>query len=82
MKNTITPTDHELIMPDDGFISSKTNIKGILTYVNPLFIEYSGYKESELLGQQHNIVRHPDMPRVIFKLLWETTVNSMVILKI
>ena len=76
MKNTITPTDHELVMPDDGFISSKTNTKGILTYVNPLFIKYSGYKESELLGQQHNIIRHSDMPRVIFKLLWETIGNN------
>jgi len=50
MKNIITPTDHELVMPDDDFISSKTNIKGILTYINPLFIEYTGYKESELFG--------------------------------
>ena len=76
MKNTITPTAHELVMPDDDFICSKTNTKGILTYVNPLFIKYSGYKESELLGQQHNIVRHPDMPRVIFKLLWNTIGNN------
>ena len=72
MKYKSTPTKLELVLPDDGFISSKTNAKGILTYVNALFIEYSGYKESELLGQQHNIVRHPDMPRVIFKLLWDT----------
>lgn len=72
MKNKITPSRSELILPDDDFISSKTNTKGVLTYANSLFIEYSGYKESELLGQQHNIIRHPDMPRVIFKLLWDT----------
>lgn len=72
MKNKVTPTDQELELPDDEFISSKTNAKGILTYVNSLFVKYSGYKESELLGQQHNVIRHPDMPRVIFKLMWDT----------
>ena len=72
MKNKINPTDQELELPEDEFISSKTNTKGILTYANSLFIKYSGYKESELLGQQHNIIRHPDMPRVIFKLMWDT----------
>jgi PAS domain S-box-containing protein len=59
-------------MPENEFISSKTDTTGILTYVNALFIKYSGYTESELIGQQHNIVRHPDMPRVIFKLMWDT----------
>ena len=72
MKNKVTPTDQELELPDDEFISSKTNAKGILTYANSLFVKYSGYKESELLGQQHNVIRHPDMPRVIFKLMWDT----------
>jgi len=72
MKNKITPIEKELVLPDDEFISSKTNAKGVLTYANSLFIKYSGYKESELLGQQHNIIRHPDMPRVIFKLMWDT----------
>lgn len=72
MKNKVTPTDQELELPDDEFISSKTNAKGIMTYANLLFVKYSGYKESELLGQQHNIIRHPDMPRVIFKLMWDT----------
>ena len=76
MKNKITPTKRELVLPEDSFISSKTNAKGILTYTNSLFIKFSGYKESELLGQQHNIVRHPDMPRVIFQLLWETLQNN------
>lgn len=76
MKNKVSPGEQELILPDDKFICSKTDAKGIITYVNPLFIEYSGYKESELLGQQHNILRHPDMPRVIFRLLWETLQSS------
>ena len=76
MKNKITPTKLEHVVPEDSFISSKTDSKGILTYANSLFIKFSGYKESELLGQQHNIIRHPDMPRVIFQLLWETLQNN------
>ena len=53
-------------------IVSKTDTKGRITYGNDIFIKISGYSEHELLGAPHNILRHPDMPRVIFKLLWET----------
>jgi len=59
-------------MREDDFIVSKTTAKGIITYGNPIFIEFSGYTEAELLGTQHNIVRHPDMPRAAFKLAWDT----------
>lgn len=59
-------------MREDDFIVSKTNAKGIITYGNPIFIEFSGYTETELLGTQHNIIRHPDMPRSAFKLVWDT----------
>ena len=76
MKNKLTPSNQELVLPENEFVCSKTNAKGILTYANSLFIKYSGYKESELLGQQHNIIRHPDMPRVIFKLMWDTLQNN------
>lgn len=72
MKNKITPSNREIVMRDDDFIVSKTNPKGLLTYANEIFIEFSGYNEAELLGKQHNIVRHPDMPRAVFKLLWDT----------
>ncbi len=72
MKNKITPNNREVVMRDDDFIVSKTNPKGQLTYANEIFIEFSGYNEAELLGKQHNIVRHPDMPRAVFKLLWDT----------
>ena len=54
-----------------GFLVSKTNPKGKITYCNQAFIEVSGFSESELLGKPHSIVRHPDMPRTIFKFLWE-----------
>ena len=72
MKRPITPTAVERVLRDDDFIVSKTDLKGRITYGNRIFIEFSGYTERELLGTQHNIVRHPDMPRAIFKLLWDT----------
>jgi PAS domain S-box-containing protein len=73
MKNqAIKPTSVEKVMREDDFIVSKTDPKGRITYGNRIFIEYSGYSASELLGAQHNIIRHPDMPRAVFKLLWDT----------
>lgn len=72
MKNKIKPTKNERLLPEDKILVSKTNSKGVITYCNSAFIEISGYSETELLGTQHNIVRHPDMPRVIFSLMWET----------
>jgi PAS domain S-box-containing protein len=72
MKSTIQPTSEELIMKDGEFIVSKTDLKGQIIYANRVFVEYSGYTEQELLGQPHNIIRHPDMPRGVFKLLWDT----------
>ncbi len=59
-------------MREGDFIVSKTDTRGIITYGNPIFIEFSGYTEEELLGSQHNIIRHPDMPRAAFKLAWDT----------
>jgi len=73
MKNkTIIPGNRERLMREGDFIVSKTDTRGIITYGNPIFIEFSGYTEQELLGSQHNIIRHPDMPRSAFKLAWDT----------
>jgi len=72
VKRGIEPTSIERKMREDDFIVSKTNAKGIITYGNPIFIEFAGYSEEELLGSQHNIIRHPDMPRAAFKLAWDT----------
>ena len=58
-------------MKRDDFIVSKTDLKGRLTYVNKVFIEMGEYAEEELLGKAHSIVRHPDMPKTVFKFLWE-----------
>jgi PAS domain S-box-containing protein len=68
----IVPTLQEKVMREDDFLVSRTDLKGRITYGNQIFIEYSGYPEQALLGSQHNIVRHPDMPRGVFKFLWDT----------
>ena len=60
-----------LEMKENDFIISKTDTKGRLTYVNEIFMTMAEYTEAELLGKPHNIVRHPDMPKTVFKLLWE-----------
>jgi len=62
----------ELSFGENELIVSKTDTKGKITYGNTLFMKLSGYKESEILGAPHNIIRHPQMPRIIFKLLWDT----------
>ncbi len=72
MRPKIQPTNVEKVMRESDFIVSKTDTTGVITYCNQIFMEFAKYEEHELLGQQHNIVRHPDMPRVIFKLLWDT----------
>lgn len=67
----IVPTQVERTMTDHEFIISKTDAKGKITYGNRTFQDYSGLTEPEFLGVQHNVVRHPDMPRAVFKLLWD-----------
>lgn len=61
----------ETIVPKDELIMSQTDLKGVITDVNDLFADISGYTPIELIGKPHNIVRHPDMPKTIFKQLWQ-----------
>jgi len=70
--NRPLPMDKEINLDPNKTILSKTDSKGIIEYANDYFIEISGYEEFELMGQPHNIVRHPDMPKTIFKLMWES----------
>ncbi|AOU97176.1 aerotaxis receptor Aer [Acidihalobacter yilgarnensis] len=72
MSSRPIPTQREIILPADSFIVSKTDPRGRITYANRVFMSISGYLEPELLGQPQSIVRHPDMPRGVFKLLWDT----------
>ena len=61
---------------DNDFIISKTDIEGKITYINQIFMDIADYTEEELLGKPHNIIRHKDMPKAIFKLLWEMLQNK------
>tara|TARA_R110002110_G_scaffold122424_1_gene298614 strand:+ start:8343 stop:8867 length:525 start_codon:yes stop_codon:yes gene_type:complete len=61
----------ERFFDKDDIIVSKTDLKGKLTYANDIFLSIADYKEAEVLGQPHSLIRNPDMPRVIFKLLWD-----------
>jgi PAS domain S-box-containing protein len=68
----IVPTGREVFFNKDDIIVSKTDLKGRITYANRTFCEIAGYSEREVLGQPHSLIRHPDMPRGVFKLLWDT----------
>jgi len=76
MKTVITPTDKERFFSEDDIIVSKTDLKGRMTYVNETFCAIAGYSEEELIGQPHSLIRHPDMPRAVFKLLWDTIMEG------
>jgi PAS domain S-box-containing protein len=72
MANKIVPTGREAPFHADELIVSKTDAKGRLTYCNDVFVRVSGFVEKDLIGAPHSIIRHPEMPRCIFKLLWDT----------
>lgn len=64
-------TQNAKVMNEDDFIVSKTDTKGYITYCNQIFIDMSGYTKEELIGANHNLIRHPDMPAVAFNLAWD-----------
>ena len=69
-RNTLT--GREVSFGENEIIVSKTNSKGVITYANDVFLRVSGYAEGELVGAPHSILRHPHMPRCVFKVLWDT----------
>jgi len=69
-------TEIETPYPDGKLIVSTTTLEGIITHVNPAFIEMSGFTEEELIGAPHSILRHPDMPPAAFKGLWDTVFSG------
>lgn len=71
-RSQIQPTGREVFFDVDDVIVSKTDNKGRIVYANDVFLSIAGYTEREVLGQPHNMIRHPDMPRSLFGLLWET----------
>ncbi|MCW7495046.1 methyl-accepting chemotaxis protein [Leptospira levettii] len=72
MRKNLPVTQHEVEFQEGTKITSKTDLKGIITYVNEDFLKISGYTQEELIGQPHNLIRHPDMPGEAFRDLWET----------
>jgi len=71
-KQSVNPVDEEILFDENEIIVSKTDMKGRITYTNDVFCRVSEMTTQELIGQPHNIIRHPDMPRSIYKLLWDT----------
>lgn len=76
MINIVAPTNVEVFFREEDMIVSKTDLKGRLTYVNREFCRVANYSEAELLGKPHSIIRHPDMPRAVFKLLWDSILEG------
>jgi methyl-accepting chemotaxis protein/aerotaxis receptor len=72
MLNNGPVTNQEVLLGEDDVLISKTDPGGVITYVNEAFVRFSGFLTEELIGQPHNIVRHPDMPPVAYEDLWAT----------
>lgn len=71
VRDGLTYLDDGEVLYDDLYLLSETDEKGIVTYASESFLKVANYEEEELVGQPHNVVRHPDMPRVAFKGLWD-----------
>lgn len=71
-KYQVQPSGKEAFFDASDIIVSKTDLKGRLEYTNDVFLSIAGYTEEECLGEPHSMIRHPKMPRAVFKLLWET----------
>ena len=72
MKTNLPVTQQEIPFPPGAYIVSRTDLKGIITHANDAFVEISGFTRDELIGKNHNMVRHPDMPEQAFADLWRT----------
>ena len=70
------PIEKEFSVDENAFLVSKTDPKGRITYCNEPFLNIVGAKQGDLLGKPHNIIRHPAMPRVVFKMLWDRVQNK------
>ncbi|HST98073.1 MAG TPA: PAS domain-containing protein [Geodermatophilus sp.] len=68
----VAPTGEARTFAPDELIVSKTDLRGVITYANDVFLRISRYELDEVLGRPHNLIRHPEMPRAVFALLWQT----------
>ncbi len=71
MAKELNLTGVERFFDKNDIIVSKTDLKGVMTYTNDVFLDISGYTEAEMIGKPHSVIRNPLMPRCVFKLLWE-----------
>jgi len=76
-QRTVYIVDREVAYPDGKLIVSRTDSQGIITHANQAFVDMSGYSEAELIGRPHSILRHPDMPAIAFKDLWDTLARGV-----
>jgi aerotaxis receptor len=77
MKNNQPVSQIEIPFPQEKYLVSKTDLKGAITYVNDAYVELSGFSREELIGKNHNLVRHPDMPPQAFEDLWRTVKSGL-----
>jgi PAS domain S-box-containing protein len=77
MRVNLPVTANNVELSDEKSIVSKTDLKGRIQYVNPYFLEISGFTEEELIGSPHNIVRHPDMPSEAFEDMWRVLKSGL-----
>lgn len=78
------PINEEIIIPENEVLISVTDPKGIITDANKIFAKISGYTAEELIGTSHNVIRHPDMPKTMFKIVWDRIIdkeNVMAVIK-
>jgi PAS domain S-box-containing protein len=72
MRDDVQLTGIQTDFSKNAILVSKTNPNGVIIYANPDFCQVAGYELAELLGKPHSMIRHPDMPRAVFSLMWET----------
>jgi aerotaxis receptor len=76
MRTNLPVTHNEFVLPEGTMLVSTTDLQSRITYCNPAFVAVSGYERGELLGQPHNLVRHPDMPTEAFRDMWATLASG------
>jgi PAS domain S-box-containing protein len=67
----VEPSGREYVLSEADIISTRTDERGVITFANPAFIRITGFSKEELIGRPHNMIRHPDVPRAVYFVLWE-----------